>query len=357
MPVDSNRLNEFLGKAVGDMGAAMSAGLVLIGDRLGLYRVLAADGPLTSAQLATRTGTQERYVREWLLNQAAGSYVSYDPASERYHMTPEQAFCLADAESPGYIVGAFEIIASTMRDQPRVERVFNTGGGLPWGDHDACLFCGTERFFAANYRGNLIDNWLPALDGVVGKLRQGIAVADVGCGHGASTILMARAFPRSSFVGFDFHVPSIDCANKRAQDIGLGNVRFQVADAVTFPGAGADEASALFDLIACFDCLHDMGDPVGCARHVHRRLKAGGTWMVVEPNASDKVEGNLNPVGRVFSAASTMICVPASLAYGGPALGACAGPKRLMETMALGGFADVRIATTTPFNMILEARV
>jgi len=356
MPVDTERLNEFLGKAVGDMGAAMSAGLVMIGDRLGLYRALASDGPLNSTELSSRTDTKERYVREWLLNQAASGYVTYDPATEKYSMTPEQAFCLADPQSPGYIAGAFDIVASTLRDQPKVERVFTAGGGVPWGDHDACLFCGTERFFAANYRGNLLESWLPALDGVVERLRSGACAADVGCGHGASTILMAQAYVKSTFVGFDFHAPSIDCANQRARAAGLKNVRFQVADAVSFPGPNGGGSSELFDFIACFDCVHDMGDPAGCAKQVRRRLKPGGTWMVVEPDAGDKVEDNLNPVGRVFSAASTMICVPASLASGGPGLGACAGPTRLKSVLAQGGFASVRVATTTPFNLVLEAR-
>jgi 2-polyprenyl-3-methyl-5-hydroxy-6-metoxy-1,4-benzoquinol methylase len=353
MAINESKLNEFLGKAVGDMGAAMSACLVMIGDRLGLYKAMAGAGPMTAAELSKKTGCRERYLQEWMLNQAAGGYLRYHAESGKYSLPEEQAFCLADPMSPGFIGGAFDIIQSVNRDEPKIEAAFKSGKGVPWGDHDACLFCGTERFFAASYRGNLIGAWIPALDGVKARLTDGGQAADVGCGHGISTMLMAQAFPKSHFTGFDMHGPSIECARKKAAADGIRNVSFEAADATGFPGPkGADG----FDFIACFDCLHDMGNPVGCAANVRKRLKKDGVWMVVEPFASDKIEENLNPVGRTFSAASTMICVPASLASDGPALGAQAGPKRLIETMGKGGFSKVRVATTTPFNLILEAR-
>ncbi len=353
MALNESKLNEFLGKAVGDMGASMSACLVMIGDRLGLYKAMAGAGQITAADLAKKTGCRERYLQEWLLNQAAGGYVAYHKETGKYSLPEEQAFCLADESSPGYICGAFDIIQSVNRDEPKIEAAFKSGKGVPWGDHDGCLFCGTERFFAAGYRGNLIQSWIPALDGVKGRLGDGADAADIGCGHGISTILMAQAFPKSRFVGMDPHAPSIECARKKAAAAGVKNVMFEVADAQTFPGPKGGDG---FDFIACFDCLHDMGDPVGCATQVKKRLKSGGVWMVVEPFASDKTEENLNPVGRTFSAASTMICVPASLASNGPALGAQAGPKRLIETISKGGFKGVRVATTTPFNLILEAK-
>lgn len=350
MTIDQGKLEALMGRMVGDIGAAMSASLVQIGDQLGLYKALAA-GPATADELAAKTKTSPRMVREWLLNQAASGYAEFDGATGRFSMTPEQAAVLADENGPAFMVGAFDVVASMHRDQPRVAEAFRDGKGLPWGAHDGCLFCGTERFFAAGYRANLLSSWIPALEGMQARLEQGAVVADVGCGHGASTILMAQAFPRSRFTGFDFHEPSIECAQKRARAAGLGNCRFEVADATNFaaPANG-------FDLIACFDCLHDMGDPVGCARHVHASLKKDGTWMVVEPAAGDKVQDNLNPVGRVFSAASTAVCVPASMASGGPALGACAGPARLTAVIMEGGFTNVRIATQTPFNHVYEAR-
>ncbi len=350
--IDQNRLEEFLGKAVGDIGAAMSAALVLVGDRLGLYKALGVT-PMTSLELATRTGTSERMVREWLLNQAAGGYIRYDIASKKYSMSPEQAFALADETSPAFLPGAFEIIQSIMRDEPKVTEAFKTGRGVPWGAHDSCLFCGTERFFGPNYRGNLVATWIPALDNMDARLKAGAAVADVGCGHGISTLLMAKAFPLSKFTGLDLHPASIECARKRAAEGGLPNVSFEVADATNFasPQGG-------FDLIACFDCLHDMGDPAGCAAHVRRSLRTNGIWMIVEPNAADRVEENFNPVGRLFSAASTMICVPAALAQGtsSPALGACAGPAKLKEVVTKAGFTKFRVATTTAFNLVIEAR-
>ncbi|MCA9288070.1 MAG: methyltransferase domain-containing protein [Phycisphaerales bacterium] len=350
MQIDPDRLNELLFKIVGDMGAAMSAALVSLGDRLGLYRHLAESGKATSKDLAGRAKVDERMTREWLLNQAASGYVSYDEAGDCYFLTPEQRAAFADDSGPASMLGAFDIIESMHKDVGKVGEAFKSGGGLPWGGHDTCLFCGTERFFASGYRANLVGSWIPALGGVEQRLRDGAEAADVGCGHGASTVLMAAAFPKSRFVGYDFHEPSINCARERAKAAGIGNVRFEVADATSFPSPGGG-----FDLVACFDCVHDMADPVGCARHVKKSLRKGGTWMVVEPAAGDTVASNLNPVGRVFSAASTMICVPASQAGGGPALGACAGAKRIHDVMRRGGFEIPRIATTTPFNHIHAA--
>jgi 2-polyprenyl-3-methyl-5-hydroxy-6-metoxy-1,4-benzoquinol methylase len=349
--INEAKLHEFMGKAVGDIGAAMSATLVLIGDKLGLYKAMAHAGPMTSAELAKKTGTAERYIREWLANQAAGGYVTYEPASGKYTLPEEQAFALADEGSPAFIQGAFQIIASVFRDEPKITDRFRSGEGLDWGEHDRCLFEGTERFFRPNYVGNLIANWIPALDGVEEKLRRGIKAADIGCGHGASTILMAQGFPKSEFIGFDYHEPSILAARQKAEKAGVaGRCGFEVARSTDYPGKG-------YGFVAHFDCLHDMGDPVGAARHVKETLAPDGTWMIVEPFAGDKVEDNLNPVGRVFYAASTMVCVPASLAHHGPALGAQAGEARLRLVVTSGGFTRFRRATQTPFNLVLEARL
>jgi SAM-dependent methyltransferase len=348
--INESKLHEFMGKAVGDIGAAMSAALVLIGDKLGLYKAMAHAGPMTSAELAKKTGTGERYIREWLANQAAGGYVTYDPAAGKYTLPEEQAFALADEGSPAFIQGAFQVIASLWHDEPKITERFKSGEGLDWGEHDRCLFEGTERFFRPNYAGNLITNWIPALDGVEEKLRKGIKAADIGCGHGSSTILMAQAYPRSEFIGIDYHEPSIQAARQRAAKAGVADrCRFEVGRSTDYPGKG-------FGFVAHFDCLHDMGDPVGAARHVKETLAADGTWMIVEPFAGDRVEDNLNPVGRVFYAASTMVCVPASLAHHGPALGAQAGEARLRQVVTSGGFTRFRRATQTPFNLVLEAR-
>lgn len=349
MAVNQDRLNEFLGKAVGDIGAAMSANLVLIGDRLGLYKAMAKMGPVTPAELAKGTKTTERYVREWLSNQAAGGYVTYDGATGRFTLPEEQAFALADETSPCFLPGAFQVIAATFMAEPKMEQRFRSGKGLGWGEHDHRLFEGTERFFRPNYAGNLVSSWIPALDGVEAKLKAGATVADIGCGFGSSTILMAKAYPKSSFIGFDYHKPSILAARQRAKAAGTKNITFKVAKSTDYPGKG-------YDFVAHFDCLHDMGDPIGAARHVRETLAKDGTWMIIEPFANDKVEDNLNPIGRVFYAASTMICVPASLAYKGPALGAQAGEARLREVVTKGGFTRFRRATQTPFNLVLEAR-
>jgi SAM-dependent methyltransferase len=346
--IDESRLNAFLGSAVGDLGAAISATLMLVGDRLGLYKAL-TQGPARPAELAARTQTHERYVREWLGNQAAGGYVEYDPATGEYSLSPEQALCLADPNGPVDLPGAYNIIEAAFHALDRTLGNFRTGEGMEWGDHHQCLFHGTERFFRAGYNAHLIGEWLPALDGVVAKLKSGAKVADVGCGHGASTVLMARTYPQSQFIGYDYHDGSIRVAGERAAASGIANARFEVADA-----GGYTERD--FDLIAFFDCLHDMADPVGSARHAHQALKPDGHCLLVEPFAGDAVEDNLNPVGRVYYGASSQICVPVSLARKGPALGAQAGQARLEAIMREAGFTRFRRATETPFNLVLEAR-
>ncbi|HVO44885.1 MAG TPA: class I SAM-dependent methyltransferase [Steroidobacteraceae bacterium] len=349
MAIDEARLNAFLGRAVGDLGAAVSAVLMSLGDELGLYRAL-ADGPLTSTELAARTGTTERYVREWLANQAAGGYVEYDSAAGKYFLNDEQALCLANPNGPVDLPGAYSIVQDLFHVRERALENFRTGKGMEWGEHHPCLFHGTERFFRAGYNAHLLAEWLPRLEGVVAKLNAGARAADVGCGHGASTVLMAKAFPKSEFVGIDYHAASIETARKRAAEAGAHNARFEVADATSY--AGRD-----FDLIAFFDCLHDMADPAGAARHARQALKPDGTCMIVEPFAGDKVEDNLNPVGRVYYGASSLICVPVSLARKGPALGAQAGEKRLRAVVVeQAGFSRFRRATETPFNIVLEAR-
>jgi SAM-dependent methyltransferase len=352
MAIDETKLNEFMGKVVGDVGAAMSAALVIIGDRLGLWRAMAAHGPVTPTELATRTETAERYVREWLNAQASGGYVTYDAASGRYTLPPEQAFALADPESPAFVPGLFQVTQAMWAAQAKMELNFKTGEGLEWGHHHPCLFEGTERFFRSGYIGNLMSAWIPALHGVEKKLQDGAKVADVGCGLGASTILMAKAFPKSTFFGFDYHAASIELAIKRAREAGVADrVHFAVAKSTDYPGND-------YDLVAHFDCLHDMEDPVGAARHVRQTLANDGTWMIVEPFASDRAEENHNPVGRVFYSASTMLCVPHSLSHQGPALGAQAGERRLREVILDGGgFKTLRRATQTPFNLILEAKL
>lgn len=351
MEVNQDKLNDFLGKAVVDIGATLHAGLVLIGEKLGLYKTLAESGALTPAELAQKTGTTERYVREWLNSQAAGGYVTYEAGSGRYSMTPEQAFALANEDSPAYLPGAFQLATSALKAEPRITEAFRTGGGFGWHEHDHGLFEGTERFFRPNYVGNLVSSWIPALDGVEAKLKRGAKVADIGCGHGASTILLAQAYPKSAFAGFDYHGPSIDAARKAAEKAGVSDrVTFEQAAAKQYPGGG-------YDLVAFFDCLHDMGDPVGAATHVLRSLAKDGTWMIVEPFAGDRVEDNLNPVGRVFYSGSTLICTPASRAQEvGLALGAQAGEARIAEVVRRGGFTKFRRATQTPFNLVFEAK-
>jgi 2-polyprenyl-3-methyl-5-hydroxy-6-metoxy-1,4-benzoquinol methylase len=349
MELDTAKLEQFMGRAVGDLGAAMSAALVRIGDRLGLYKALARE-PATPAELARRTGTAERYVREWLANQAAGGYVTYDAASGRYAMTPEQAMALAQEDSPVFLPGAFQILEAMWRAEPTIADAFRTGGGLAWTEQDAELFEGTERFFRPGYAAHLATEWIPALEGVQAKLQRGAVVADVGCGHGASTIIMARSYPRSHFRGFDFHAKSIAVARERAREAGVATrIAFEAAPATSFAGDR-------YDLVCHFDSLHDMDDPVAAARRAREALAPDGTWMIVEPYASDEVEKNLNPVGRVYYAASTMLCVPNSLARQGAALGAQAGEARIREVAHAAGFKRFRRAAETPFNIVYEAR-
>jgi len=350
MAINEAKLDAFMGRFVGDLGAVMHAATIVVGDQLGLYKRL-AEGPCEVETLAQRTHTDPRYLREWLSAQAASGYVDYDAASEQFSLNEEQAFALAEEGSPAFIPGAFQIAVAQFKAIPKMADAMRTGAGLGWHEHDAALFHGTERFFRPGYAANLVDKWIPALDGVEQRLKAGARVADVGCGHGASTIIMAQAFPGSSFVGFDYHGPSIDYARAAARKAGLGErVRFEVARAQDFPGEG-------YDLVAVFDCLHDMGDPVGASAHVHRALKRDGTWLIVEPYANDRLEDNLNPVGRIFYSASTFICTPASRSQEvGACLGAQAGEERLRNVVTKGGFTRFRRATQTPFNLVLEAR-
>ena len=350
-PIDQVKLDEFMGRFVSDLGAALSAALVVIGDRLGLYKAMADSAPVTPEELAERTGTDARYVREWLSNQAAGGYVSYDAEAQRFSLTPEQSLALAQEGSPAFVPGAFQLATALVKDEPTITDAFRSGSGVGWHEHNHDLFSGTERFFRPGYAANLIPAWIPALDGAQAKLETGALVADVGCGHGASTIIMAQAFPRSEFVGFDYHAASIEHARKTAAEAGLdGRVSFEVAPAKEYPGDG-------YDLVTMFDCLHDTGDPVGASAHVLETLAADGTWMIVEPYAGDRLEDNLNPVGRVFYGASTLVCTPASRDQEvGLALGAQAGEARLREVVTAGGFTRFRRATETPFNLVVEAR-
>ena len=350
--LDMDKLHEFVGKMLGDLGGAISVPGVRIGFRLGLFKVLADGSPATAAELARRAGgLAERYVREWGLAQAANGYVTYDPAAETFALTPEQAMVFVNKDSPVYLEGAFEMVAAMIEGEPKVEHSFRTGDGVRWGDSAGCLFCATGAFFRPGYVNNIVQAWLPALDGVEAKLKAGAKVADVGCGVGFSTLLMAEAYPASRFVGFDFHAPSIEDARRHAAEHGLeGRVSFEVATAKEIADDG-------FDLVTYFDCLHDMGDPRGAARHTRRILKDDGTWMVVEPIAGDKPEDNFNPVGRLFYNASTMICVPTSLDQEvAEGLGAQAGEAKLSAVIRDGGFSRVRRATEGPFNMVLEAR-
>jgi SAM-dependent methyltransferase len=347
--VDMDKLHAFIGQVVGDVGCAMSSALVVLGDRLGLWKAMRDSEPVSPGELAKRTETAERYCREWLNAQAAAGYVTYDAASGRYTLPPEQAVAFADETSPAFVPGLFGITQAMWAGVPRIEEGFRTGNGLAWGEQHPCLFEGTERFFRSGYIGNLVGAWIPALSGVEDKLKAGAKVADVGCGLGASTIIMAKAFPNSRFYGFDSHAGSIETARRRAKEAGVADrVTFEVANAIDFPGSD-------YDLVANFDCLHDMEDPVGAARRARKALKADGSWMIVEPFAGDRPEENHNPVGRVFYSASTMLCVPHSLHLHGPALGAQAGEARLRDVVMSGGFAQLKRATQTPFNLILQA--
>jgi 2-polyprenyl-3-methyl-5-hydroxy-6-metoxy-1,4-benzoquinol methylase len=349
--VDGDKLTQFVFRAVDEVGATLNAALVVMGDKLGLYRALAGTGGLSPAELAERTGSAERYVREWLNAQAAGGYVTYDPDSGRYSLPPEQAVALTDPDSPAYLPGFFQIALGSVIDSPKIVEKARSGDGFGWHEHVHDVHHGCERFFRPGYNANLVSSWLPALDGVLEKLHRGARVADVGCGHGSSTILMAQAFPNSTFVGSDYHGGSIETARRRAHEAGVADrVQFQVALAAAY-GDGE------YDLVTMFDCLHDMGDPVGAARHVRSTLKDDGTWMIVEPNAGDRVEDNLNPVGRAYYGFSTLLCTPASLSQEvGLALGAQAGEARIRDVVQTGGFTHVRRAAETPFNLVFEAR-
>jgi SAM-dependent methyltransferase len=343
-------MHQFLGKVVGDFGASLSSSLAYIGQKLGLYKALAADGPLTAAELAEKTNTNERYVREWLVNQAAGGYVEYDAASGRYSLSPEQAVALTEEQSPFFVGGGFFVVKAMTQAVERIEDYFRKGGGMLWGEHHPDLFIGTERFFRPGYTAHLVSTWIPSLEGVEEKLKAGAKVADVGCGHGASTIILAKAYPNSEFWAFDNHEASVEYAKRAAQDAGVADrVHFEVASAQTIP-------NKQFDLVAFFDCLHDMGDPVGACRRAAEVLKDDGTALIVEPKAGNSVEENFNIIGRTFTGASTLCCTSNSLAQNGPALGAVATEDALREVVLAGGFKTFRRATETPFNRIFEAR-
>jgi 2-polyprenyl-3-methyl-5-hydroxy-6-metoxy-1,4-benzoquinol methylase len=348
---DMQKLDAFVNRLLGDIGAATSGALVILGDHLGLFKAMADGEPLTAAELAGRVGVKERYVREWLSAQAASDYIIYDERTDRFSLTPEQAMVFAQEDSPAFFMGAYDMIQSMWMDEPKVAEAFRTGKGLGWHEHSLCLFRGTERFFRPGYNNHLIDEWIPALKGMKEKLERGARVADIGCGHGASTILMARAYPESKFHGFDYHGPSVERAREAAKEAGVSDrVTFEQAPANQFAGQG-------YDLVAMFDCLHDMGDPVGAGRHVRETLAPDGIWMIVEPFAHDTLKENLNPVGRVYYSASTMICTPASLSQDvGLGLGAQAGEMRLRKVAMDAGFHHFRRATETPFNMVFEVQ-
>ncbi len=349
--IDGDKLNQFVFRAVEEVGATLNAALVVLGDKLGLYRALAGAGALSPAELAQRTGAAERYVREWLNAQAAGGYIEYDSETGRYTLPPEQTVALTDSDSPAYLPGFFQIALGSVIDSPKILEAARRGDGFGWHEHVHDVHEGCERFFRPGYNAHLIAEWLPALDGAVEKLTAGALVADVGCGHGASTILMARAYPNSHFVGSDYHDGSIATARRRAEEAGVSDrARFHTAPAAAYSGEG-------YDLVTMFDCLHDMGDPVGAARHVHETLKPDGHWMIVEPAAGDRVEDNLNPVGRAYYSFSTLLCTPASLSQeGGLALGAQAGEARIRDVVEAGGFTRFRRVAETPFNLVFEAR-
>jgi ubiquinone/menaquinone biosynthesis C-methylase UbiE len=350
MAVDMDKLNVFVGKFVGDLGAAVHAGMVVIGEKLGLYKALAG-GPLTSAELATKTRTDERYLREWLCSQAAGGYVTYNEKTRKFSLSEEQAFTLANEDSPAYIPGAFQLALGSLAAVPRIAESFRSGAGMGWHEHDDAVFHGCEKFFRPSYAANLVSSWIPSLQGVKAKLEVGARVADVGCGKGASTVLMAKAFPKSQFFGFDYHEKSIENARAIAASVGLSDrIAFEVTKAKEFPGKD-------YALVTVFDCLHDMGDPVGAASHVRRSLSKDGTWMIVEPFANDELKDNLNPVGRVYYSFSTLLCTPCSRSQEvALCLGAQSGEKRIREVVTAAAFSRFRRAAETPFNVVYEAR-
>jgi SAM-dependent methyltransferase len=350
MALDMDKLNSFIGRFVGDLGAAVHTGLVVIGEKLGLYKALAT-GPMTSTELAGKTNTDERYIREWLASQAAGGYVTYDDKTNKFSLSEEQAFALANEDSPAYLPGAFQLALGSLAAVPRITESFRSGAGMGWGEHDEDVFHGCEKFFRPGYAANLVSAWIPALGNVKQKLEAGARVADVGCGKGASTILMAKAFPNSRFYGFDYHADSIAGAREAAKREGVSDrVTFEVAKAKEYPGKD-------YDFVAVFDCLHDMGDPVGAATHVRSTLHKDGTWMIVEPFANDQLKDNLNPVGRVYYSFSTLLCTPCSRSQEvGLCLGAQSGEGRIREVVTKAGFSHFQRATETPFNIVYEAR-
>jgi len=349
--IDRTKLDALLARAVSDLSAGYGGVLVSLGNKLGLYKAMAGAGPLSSAELAARAGCAERYVREWLNAQAAGGYVDYHAWSDTYELSPEQAMVLADEDSPAFMPSAWQVPASMWFDEEKAVQAFRTGRGVAWGEHDGRLHCGVAAFYRNAYRGSLVSEWLPALDGVVERLEAGIAVADVGCGHGHSTIVMAEAFPNSRFHGYDTHAESIEAARRAAEDAGVADrVRFEVARAVDYPATG-------FGLVCFFDCLHDMGDPVAAARYAAHALAPGGTVLLVEPFASGRVEDDVSPVARMYYAASTVLCCAHAISEGGSlVLGAQAGEARLADVFRRAGFTHFRRAAETPFNLILEAR-
>jgi SAM-dependent methyltransferase len=347
--INEDRMHQFLGKVIGDFGASLSSALVYIGQKLGLYQALANSGPMTPAELAQQTNTNERYVREWLINQAAGGYAEYDPETGKYSLTPEQAVALTEELSPFYVGGGFFVVKAMTQAVERIEDHFRNGGGMLWGEHHPDLFIGTERFFRPGYSAHLVASWIPSLTGIDEKLKAGAKVADVGCGHAASTAIMAKAFPKSEFWAFDNHEGSINYARQALAAAGVSNVHFEIASAQTLP-------DKQFDLITFFDCLHDMGDPVGAMRRANEVLAPGGSLLIVEPMAGNSVEENFNPIGRTFAGASTLCCTSNSLAQNGAALGAVATEAAIRDTVLAGGFKEFRRTTETPFNRIFEAR-
>lgn len=349
-PIDEAKLNGIIGQAITDFGGTLTAGLVVVGDKLGLYKALAGLGPVTPAELATSTHTSERYLRHWLVNQAASGYIDYSPESGKYTLSPEQAMVFADEDSPAAMPGGFELVTSAIKAAPRIAAAMQDGTGLNWADHDPGLFTGTARFFKPGYIGNIVQNWVPALTGIQAKLEDGGTVADVGCGFGTSTIVLAKAYPKARIFGFDNHAPSIDAARTAAREAGVADrVTFDVAAAQEFPGNG-------YDLVTYFDALHDMGDPEGAARHAREVLKPDGSVMLVEPMAGHTVEENLNPVGRLFSAASVLVCTPHAIAEGGQAMGTIATDAELKGVFVRAGFGSFRRATESPTNRVFEAR-
>jgi len=348
--INMEKLNAFIGQFVSDLGASAHAGMVVIGEKLGLYKALAT-GPMNSTELAARTNTDERYLREWLASQAAGGYITYDPATNKFSLSEEQAFTMANEDSPAYLPGAFELALGSLAAVPRIAESFRTGAGMGWHEHDDRVFHGCEKFFRPGYAANLVSSWIPSLSDVRQKLEAGARVADVGCGKGASTLLMAKAFPKSRFYGFDYHDKSLEAAQESARREGVADrVSFEVAKAKEFPGKD-------YDFVAVFDCLHDMGDPVGAAAHVRKSLAKDGTWMIVEPYANDQLKDNLNPVGRIYYSFSTLLCTPCSRSQEVAAcLGAQAGEKRIRDVVSSAGFTRFRRATETPFNIVYEAR-